>query len=46
MKAAREVQLVPSRVDAPSDFLQGKGYTMHPVPCMETYKELLAKGYK
>jgi hypothetical protein len=51
MKAAREVQLVPSRVDAPSDFLQGKGYTMHPVPLygdreIKLYKELLAKGYK
>ena len=51
MKAAREIQLVPSRVDAPSDFLQGKGYTMHPVPLygdreIKLYKELLVKGYK
>jgi len=51
MKAAREVQLVPSRVDAPSDFLQGKGYTMHPVPLygdreIKLYKDLLVKGYK
>ena len=51
MKAASEVQLVPSRVDAPSDFLQGKGYTMHPVPMygdreIKLYKELLVKGYK
>ena len=51
MKAAREVQLVSSRMDTSSDFLQGKGYTMHPVPLygdreIKLYKELLVKGHK
>jgi hypothetical protein len=40
-----------TRVDAPSDFLQGKGHTMHPVPLygdreIKLYKDLLVKGYK
>lgn len=49
METVREVQLVPSRVDTPSDFLRARGYMMHPVPLygereMKLYKEVMAKG--
>ena len=52
MKAAREVQLVPSRVVRRAIFYkEGKGHTMHPVPLygdreIKLYKDLLVKGYK